>query len=141
MQPPSRVKEVVFGNPRELGLVLGSDDPLDQLWLKLDADGDGQLGRREIEELLLMMGRVTETTSDAAQLVSTVMEELDSDGSGDVATSASSRTGTVRSRSRRCRRDTATPRCASSRRARTPINVAFAAAWPSWPCRATTRGG
>ena len=91
MQPPSRVKEVVFGNPRELGLVLGSDDPLDQLWLKLDADGDGQLGRREIEELLLMMGRVTETTSDAAQLISTVMEELDSDGSGDVATSASSR--------------------------------------------------
>ena len=37
-----------------------------QLWLTLDTDG--QLGRREIAGLLLMLGRVAETTSHAAQV-------------------------------------------------------------------------
>ena len=31
--------KIVFGRERELGIRLGSDDPLDQLWLDVDADG------------------------------------------------------------------------------------------------------
>jgi Ca2+-binding EF-hand superfamily protein len=72
-------KKVVFGANRSLGLRLGSDDPLDQLWLKVDQDGDGELDRGEVLQLLQMMGR-----ADAEAQVDGVMEELDADGSGDI---------------------------------------------------------
>ena len=78
-------KTVVFGQPRDLGLVLNSDDPLDQLWGKIDADGDGELGASELAQVLVAMGRVQ--SADAPETlawVETTMKELDEDGSGDV---------------------------------------------------------
>ena len=33
-------KRVVFGSERDLGMVLTSDDPLDQLWLRVDSNGE-----------------------------------------------------------------------------------------------------
>lgn len=74
------VKIVVFGDDRDHGLVLGSDDPLDQLWLRVDKDGDGELGRPEIKELLTMMGRVG--VDD--HTVDVITAEMDADGDGDV---------------------------------------------------------
>ena len=73
----ARTMKIVFGRERELGIRLGSDDPLDQLWLEVDADGDGQLGRSEVAQLLRRMGR-GEAQLDA------VMAELDEDKSGDI---------------------------------------------------------
>ena len=78
-------KKVVFGKPRDLDLRLSSDDPLDQLWLKVDADGDGQLGKSELAELMVMMGRAsTVDAPETATLVDKIVEELDTDRSGDI---------------------------------------------------------
>ena len=74
-----RTMQVVFGRERDLGIRLGSDDPLDQLWLEVDADGDGELGRSEVEQLLRRMGR-----ADVEAQLDAVMAELDADGSGDI---------------------------------------------------------
>ena len=72
-------KKVVFGADRSLGLRLGSDDPLDQLWLEVDQDGDGELDRGEVLQLLQMMGR-----ADAEAQIDGVMQGLDEDGSGNI---------------------------------------------------------
>ena len=72
-------KKVVFGADRSLGLRLGSDDPLDQLWLQVDQDGDGELDRGEVLQLLQMMGR-----ADAEAQIDGVMQGLDEDGSGNI---------------------------------------------------------
>ena len=69
----------VFGAKYALGFRLGSDDPLDQLWLKVDADGDGNLSQEEVGEVLRMMGR-----EDVEANLEAVMAELDADGSGDI---------------------------------------------------------
>jgi Ca2+-binding EF-hand superfamily protein len=69
----------VFGQDRDLGLRLGSDDPLDQLWLQVDADGDGSLGREEVKKVMALMGR-----ADVEANVDRVMQELDADNSGDI---------------------------------------------------------
>ena len=73
-----------FGQDRDLGLVLGSDDPLDQLWLQVDADGDGSLGRDEVKKIMTLMGR-----PDVEANVDLVMKELDADQSGDIDIGAS----------------------------------------------------
>lgn len=93
---------LVFGGERDLGLVLGSDDPLDQLWLRLDTDGDGSLGRPEVVQMLVAMGRINDPNdpivrsgrrgaddwplqmADDKAWVDGVLSELDSDGSGDI---------------------------------------------------------
>ena len=75
----ARTMKIVFGRERELGIRLGSDDPLDQLWLKVDADGDGNLSQEEVGEVLRMMGR-----EDVEANLEAVMAELDADGSGDI---------------------------------------------------------
>ena len=69
----------VFGAKYALGFRLGSDDPLDQLWLKVDADGDGNLSQEEVGEVLRMMGR-----EDVEANLEAVMADLDADGSGDI---------------------------------------------------------
>lgn len=74
----------VFGSGRDLGLVLGSDDPLDQLWMRLDADADGSLGRAEVVEMLVAMGRIDGPNDSRGDKVDAVLAELDSDGSGDI---------------------------------------------------------
>ena len=74
-----RSKTVVFGQEGSLGLVLGSDDPLDQIWLAVDADGDGSLDREEISSVLRLMGRKQSATE-----VDRVMRELDVDHDGDI---------------------------------------------------------
>ena len=78
-QMQTHIKRVVFGSARSLGLVLGSQEPLDKLWLELDVNGDGQLGADEVTALLIRMGRPHE--ADDAALV---MKELDADGSGEI---------------------------------------------------------
>ena len=76
---PKCTMEVVFGQARGLGIVFGSSDPLDQLWLEVDTDGDGQLGKDELGDLLRKMGRAqTEADVEAA------WKELDSDNSESV---------------------------------------------------------
>ena len=79
VQQSPGTKTVVFGSDRDLGLVLGSDDALDRLWLDVDRDGDGSLGRAEIVRMLTMMGR-----GDVEGQVDEVMAGLDEDGSGDI---------------------------------------------------------
>jgi hypothetical protein len=74
---PDPTKHVVFGSGRDLGLVLTSDDPLDKLWLQIDADGDGQLGKSELARLMATMGRHGENIDE-------LFVALDSDGSGDI---------------------------------------------------------
>ena len=75
-KPAMRTMTLIFGKNEELGLVLGSEDPLDQMWLQIDKDGDGELGRDEVAEILRMMNR-----SSSYEDVSRVMAELDSDRS------------------------------------------------------------
>ena len=55
-KPAMRTMTLIFGKNEELGLVLGSADPLDQMWLHIDKDVDGELGREEVAEVLKMMG-------------------------------------------------------------------------------------
>lgn len=56
-KPKLRTKTLIFVKDRDLGLVLGSKDPLDQVWSQMDPDGDGVVGRDEILELWSRMGR------------------------------------------------------------------------------------
>lgn len=77
-------KQVVFGSDRDLGMVLTSDDPLDQLRLRIDADGDGELGLSELQELLVAMGRVKRGDPATAATVRTLFAELDTDSSGEI---------------------------------------------------------
>jgi hypothetical protein len=78
-QTAANVKRVVFGTDRPLGLVLGSNDPLDRLWLELDSDRDGQLGPGEVARLLAGLGRPAEQDDVAAAMV-----QLDMTGSGSI---------------------------------------------------------
>jgi hypothetical protein len=85
LRKPATKKTVVFGSDKDLGIVLTSDDPLDQLWLEIDKDGDGKLGEEEVCQVLVMMKRATETGAPRTkEIAQTVMKELDTDGSGDI---------------------------------------------------------
>lgn len=75
----SSLTTVVFKNPGPLGIALASEAMLDQMWLSVDADGDGLLGVEEVAAMLMMMGR-----EDSAATIDRAMEELDADGSGEI---------------------------------------------------------
>jgi C-terminal processing protease CtpA/Prc len=85
LQAPSKPKlhttTLLFGKDQDLGLVLGSDDPLDQVWVEfvqcgsqIDQSAVGVVGRNEISELLRRMGRDV-----SAQAVTTAMIEMATD--------------------------------------------------------------
>ena len=77
-KPKLRTTTLLFGKDQDLGLVLASDDPLDQVWTgcshcgsQIDQSGVGVVGRNEISELLRKMGRDV-----SAQAVTTAMIEM-----------------------------------------------------------------
>ena len=82
-EPAWKAKKVVFGKPGPLGLTLQTNDPLDTVWQKkarsFDKDGDGELNREEVAEVLAGLGRPTEP-----QDVDIVFREMDTDNDGSV---------------------------------------------------------
>lgn len=77
-KPGAATKKVVFGKAGDLDLVLGSDDPLDRVWLAAE-HGDGTISREEMVTVLKAMGK-----KNAGFVVDSVMQGMDSDRSGTV---------------------------------------------------------
>jgi hypothetical protein len=73
---------VRFEEPRPIGVTLSSEHPFDAVWKQADKDGDGKLSRREVLNVLRVMGRLDENwdLSTVDLYTTQVMDELDPTG-------------------------------------------------------------